>query len=452
MRRPFAAPLFALALLAAGGAAGAPDAAVRPGGPPQVLVAEIRGPITTGTLEYLQAALARARAEQAAALAITLDTPGGQLDATREIVQAMLASEVPTLVWVGPAGAQAGSAGVFVTLAADVAAMAPTSNIGAAHPVTGGGRDVAEEAGKDMAKKVENDAAAFARSIAAARGRNADWAEQAVRESVSVTAAEAVKLKVVDLLAPDLPALLAAVDGRRVTTPAGARTLTVKGAVLVPVPPTVRQRLLMFLADPNVMAILMLVGMLGIAVEFYNPGAILPGAAGGLCLFLAFLAMRIIPVNVGAVLLVIAGVALLISEAYVTSHGIAGVAGAALVVLGMLFFVDASAPGQWRDPGSLRPSAWVIWPTPLALVAVIGFMAWKIARGRREPLRLGAPALVGAAGQALAEVGPGGGEVFIHGEYWRARSDAPIPAGARVRVAAVNGLTVTVVAEPPGTE
>jgi membrane-bound serine protease (ClpP class) len=303
-----------------------------------------------------------------------------------------------------------------------------------------------------MAKKVENDAVAFARSIAAARGRNADWAEQAVRESVSVTAAEAVKLKVVDLLAPDLPALLAAVDGRRVTTPAGARTLAVKDAVLVPVPPSVRQRLLMFLADPNVMAILMLVGLLGIAVEFYHPGAILPAAAGGLCLFLAFLAMRIIPVNVGAVLLVIAGVALLISEAYVTSHGVAGVAGAALLILGMLFFVDASAPGQWVDPGSLRPSRWVVWPTPLALIAVVAFMAWKIAGTRQVPLQLGAPALLGATGEVLSDVGPAGGEVFVHGEYWKARSATPIPRGAHVRVTAVEGLTVTVVAERDGSE
>ena len=201
-----------------------PPATLRPAAatlPPRVLAAKVDGPITGGTAEYLGAALARARAGGFAALLVTLDTPGGQLDATREIVRAMLASEVPTVVWVGPAGARAGSAGVFLTLAADVAAMHPTSNIGAAHPVTGAGRDVAEEAGKDMAKKVENDTAAFARSVAGARGRNADWAEKAVRESVSVTAEEAVRLKVVDLTAPDVPALLALLEGRRVGT--GAR-------------------------------------------------------------------------------------------------------------------------------------------------------------------------------------------------------------------------------------
>ncbi|WP_242392882.1 NfeD family protein [Anaeromyxobacter oryzisoli] len=444
-RASHAAAVALLLAARAGAAVGAP--APPPTTAPRVIAAEVKGPITSGTAEYLAAALARAKAEGAAAVAITLDTPGGALDATREIVQGMLASDVPVIVWVGPAGARAGSAGVFLTLAAHVAAMHPTSNIGAAHPVTGSGRDVSEEGGKDLARKVENDTAAFARSIAAARGRNADWAEKAVRESVSVTADEAIRLHVVDLAAPDLGAVLAAADGRRVVTAAGPRTLALRGAAVEPFEPTVRQRLLMFLADPNVMAILMLVGLLGIAVEFYHPGAILPGVAGGFCLFLAFLAMRVIPVNVGAVLLVLVGVGLMVTEAYLPSHGVAVAGGAALAVLGTLFFVDRSAPGEWFDPSALRLSPWVVWPTPLAIAGLIGFMAWKVAGGRRVRLQLGAPALIGEVGDALSDVGPGGGEVFVHGEYWQARSAAPIPRGARVRVVAVEGLTLTVVAE-----
>jgi membrane-bound serine protease (ClpP class) len=454
-RRPRSAVVLgapALLLAAALAHAAPPPPPPTAGAPRLVVTVDVRGPITSGTAEYLAAAVARARADHAVALVVTLDTPGGALEATREIVQGMLASDVPIRVWVGPAGARAGSAGVFLTLAAHVATMHPTSNIGAAHPVTGTGRDVAEEAGKEMARKVENDTAAFARSIAAARGRNADWAEKAVRESVSVTADEAVRLKVVDLTAPDLDHVLAAADGRKVATSAGERTLSLAGAVRAPFEATVRQRVLMFLADPNVMAILMLVGLLGIAVEFYHPGAILPGVAGALCLFLAFLAMRVIPVNVGAVLLLVIGVGLMIAEAYLPAHGVAGVGGAGLVVLGTLFFVDTARPGDWFDPAALQISPWVVWPTPLVVAALIGFMAWKIARGTRTPLQLGAPALVGALGEALSDVGPTGGEAFVHGEYWQARSDRPIARGSAVRVVAVEGLTLGVVAaeRPPG--
>lgn len=436
----------ALAALALAGVVAIAAASVEPANPPRVLSLEVRGVITGGTAEYVTAGLARARAEGFGAVALSLDTPGGQLDATREIVQAMLASDVPVLVWVGPAGARAGSAGVFLTLAADVAAMHPTSNIGAAHPVTGSGKDVAEEAGKDMAKKVENDTAAFARSVAQANGRNADWAEKAVRESVSVTADEAVRLGVVDFTAGDLPEAIARADGRKVRTASGEKIFQGKGTVQVPYEKTVRQQLLSFLADPNVVALLMLLGTLGIAIEFYHPGMVVPGVLGGFALFLAFVAMRVIPVNVGAVLLILAGVALLVAEAYVTAHGVAGLGGAACIVLGTLFFIDKASPDYHFDPGALSLSPWIVWPTPVSLALVLGLLAWKVNQARRMPLQLGAPALVGLEGDALSDVGPAGGEAFLHGEYWRVRSDAPIPKGARVRVTAVDGLTATVVA------
>jgi membrane-bound serine protease (ClpP class) len=350
------------------------------------------------------------------------------------------------VVWVGPAAAQAASAGTFITLAASVAAMHPTSNIGAAHPVTGSGKDVAEEAGKDMAKKVENDTAAFVRSVAAARGRDADWAEKAVRESVSVVADQAVKLHVVDFVAKDLPEALALADGRKVKTGVGERTFRGKGAVLVPFEPTVRQRLLMLIASPNVLALLMLLGTLGIAIEFYHPGGIVPGAVGAFCLLLAFLGMRVIPVNAGAVILILAGVGLLVAEAYVTAHGIAGIGGAACIVVGTLFFIDKGSPDYNFDPGAFTLSPWIVWPTPIALAGILGFMGWKVAGARRLPLQLGAPALLGSEGNALTDVGPEGGEAFVHGEYWKARSAGPIPKGARLRVTAVDGLTVIVVA------
>ncbi|HUK66740.1 MAG TPA: nodulation protein NfeD [Anaeromyxobacteraceae bacterium] len=414
---------------------------------PRVLHLTIADAITSGTAEYVEAGLAKAREENFDAVAITLDTPGGHLDATRDIVQKMLASEVPIGVWVGPAGARAGSAGVFITLAANVAGMHPASNIGAAHPVTSGGGDVEQEAGKEMARKVENDTAAFARSIAKARGRNVEWAEKAVRESVSVTAEEALHLKVIDLIAPDLPSFLDAADGRMVE--AGSRHLAFrsKDARIEPLEMTVRQKTLGFLANPNVAALLMLLGTLGIALELYHPGSLAPGIIGGLCLFLAFLAMRVIPVNAGAVVLLLAGVGLLVAEAYVTTHGLAGTAGAVCILVGTLLFIDKSSPEYRFDPGAFTLSPLVVWPTPLALAALLAFVAYKIASSRRSRLVLGPQGLVMDRGEALSEVGPAGGEVFVHGEYWRARADEVIPRGTRVRVAKVDGLVLTVVAE-----
>jgi membrane-bound serine protease (ClpP class) len=416
---------------------------------PRVLHLTIDDAITGGTVEYIEAGLARARVEKYDELAITLDTPGGQLDATREIVQRMLSSDVPIAVWVGPAGARAGSAGVFITLAAHVAGMHPASNIGAAHPVTAGGGDVEQSAGKDMAKKVENDTAAFARSIAKLRGRNQDWAEKAVRQSVSITAEEAVKLRVVDLLAPDVATLLAGAEGRPIELAGKHVAFRGRGARLEPLPMTIRQKTLAFLANPNVAALLMLIGTLGIALELYHPGSIVPGVAGGLCLFLAFVAMRVIPVNAGAVLLLIAGVALLVAEGYVTTHGLAGAAGAICVLVGTLLFIDRSSPDYRFDPAAFTLSPLVVWPTPLALAGLLAFVAWKVASSRRPRLVLGQQGLLQEMGEALSEVGPGGGEVFVHGEYWRARSTEAIPAGARVRVAAVDGLVLTVVADRP---
>ena len=421
--------LAAAALVAAPLSLAAPSAPSVAAGAPRVLTLEIRGPITGGTAEYVAAGLRKARAGGYAVLAIALDTPGGALDATREIVQAMLGSQVPILVWVGPAGARAGSAGVFITLAADVAAMHPTSNIGAAHPVTGSGRDVAEEAGKDMAKKVENDTAAFARSVAAARGRNADWAEKAVRESVGHHLdgrGEGARGRL------HFGGAAARDRGRR--RPQGedrrrGEHAQDPGAVLEPYEKTIRQKVLSFLADPNVVAILMLVGTLGIALELYNPGSVLPGVVGGFALFLAFVGMRVIPVNVGAVILLLVGAALLVAEAYVTTHGLAGdrrrrlprararvLRGSRLARLPVRAGrVHGLAVDRLADADHRRARA-----------RLHGLEDRRRAQARRcSSARRGSSA---ARGRRCRHR-PAGGEAFVHGEYWQARSAAPIPRG-----------------------
>jgi membrane-bound serine protease (ClpP class) len=415
--------------------------------PSRWLSLDLKQPITVATEEYLSAAFARARAEGLDGIVLSLDTPGGSLEATRKIVESFLASELPIIVYVSPAGARAGSAGVFLTLAANVAAMQPASNIGAAHPVTSSGKDVEAEEGKEMARKVENDTAAFAKSIAKARGRNEVWAEQAVRESVSVTAAEALKLHVVDLLAVDLTELLARTDGRTVVTRGGPRVLHTKNASLEPMGMSVRQRLLGLLADPNLAALLMLLGMAGVGFELYHPGSFVPGVVGGLALVLGLLATQVIPVNAGAVLLLLAGAALLVTEAYVPTHGAAGGAGALALALGTLLFIDKSSPDYRFDPSGLSLSPLVVWPIPIALGLVMAFVATRVAASRRGPLLAGAAGLVGERGEALSEVTPAGGQIFVHGEYWKACSAEAVPQGARVRVVAVEGLVARVVVE-----
>ena len=432
----------AIGALAALHAAGTGQAAEPPR--PRVLLLDVKAPITTGTAEYVEAGLARAKLEGYAAVAISLDTPGGHLEATRDIVQRMLASDVPVVVWVGPAGARAGSAGVFITLAADVATMHPTSAIGAAHPVLGGGEDVEKQGGKEMARKIENDTAAFARTIAVTRGRNADWAEKAVRESVSATADEALALRVVDGIAPDMASALAFAEGRSFTRSGNQQVIRARDAQPDRSEMTVRQRTLAFLSDPNVIAVLMMLGTLGIALEFYHPGGIVAGALGAFFLLLAFLSMKVIPVNVGALVLILAGVALMVVEGYVTAHGIAGLAGAALLGIGTLFFIDRSSAEYRFDPALLTLSPWVVWPTPVALAVILGFVGWKVARTREEKLQLGAPGMVGEVGEATSDVGPHAGEAFVHGELWAARSSQPIARGTTVRVREIEGLVLHV--------
>ncbi|OGL00816.1 MAG: hypothetical protein A3D33_16600, partial [Candidatus Rokubacteria bacterium RIFCSPHIGHO2_02_FULL_73_26] len=296
---------------------------------------DIDGVINPVTLRLVGVAIERAEAEGAQALLIQLDTPGGLERSMRGIVQRILNARIPVIVYVAPTGARAASAGVFITMAAHVAAMAPATNIGAASPVAlGGGAD------KTMMKKIENDAAAFIRSVALERGRNADWAEKAVRQAVSITEREAVKLKVVDLIADSVPDLLAKIDGRTVKTVAGTVTLATRGARVKAIEIGFRDRFLNVITDPNVAYILMMLGMLGLFFELSNPGVILPGVVGGISLILAFFAFQSLPINYAGLLLILFGIVLFIAEIKVVSHGVLAIGGTISMALGSMMLFE----------------------------------------------------------------------------------------------------------------
>jgi len=402
---------------------------------------KIEGAISPVTLRLVESALDRARLDGAQALVIQLDTPGGLERSMRAIAQRMLNAEIPVIVYVSPTGARAASAGVFLTLAAHVAAMAPATNIGAAHPVAiGGGGD------KESMKKVANDAAAFIRTVALERGRNADWAEKSVRQSVSITEREAVRLKVVDLVADSVPDLLAKIDGRTVKTTRGTVTLATRTAVVKPIEIGFRDRVLNVITDPNVAYVLMMLGMLGLFFELSNPGVILPGVIGGISLILAFFAFQSLPINYAGLLLILFGIALLVAEIKVVSHGILAMGGIVAMALGSLMLFDSPDVG-------FRISWWVIAPT---VGATAGLFLFVVAAGmralKRRPL-LGASGMIGETAVARGPLAHDG-QVAVHGELWNAIVEGdPVPDGAPVRVVGVEGLTLKVVkaGEPGGT-
>ena len=385
-------------------------------------------------MRLLDTAIGRARTERAQALVVMLNTPGGLERSMRSMVQSILNSDIPVIVYVGPTGARAASAGVFITMAGHVAAMAPATNIGAAHPVAAGGGQM----DKEMSKKVENDAAAFARSIATERGRNVEWAEKAVRSSVSATEREAVKLKVVDLVADSVPDLLAKIDGRVVKTPKGSVTLATKDAAVTPIAVGFRDRFLALITDPNVAYILMMVGMLGIFFELSTPGAILPGVLGGISLILAFFAFQSLPINWAGLLLILFGLALLVAEIKIVSHGILTIGGVVSMVLGSMMLYDAP------ETGGLRISWLVIIPT---VGAMAGLVITAVSMGLRalyRPASTGAAGMLGQVGVVKRALDPEG-QVLIDGELWQAvAEDGPVAAGEMVRVARMDGLTLTV--------
>ncbi len=394
---------------------------------------DVEGVISPVTLRIISTAIDRARAEGAVALIVQLDTPGGLERSMRSIVQQILNSDVPVIVYVAPTGARAASAGVFITMAAHVAAMAPATNIGAAHPVAIGG-----EMDKETVKKVENDAAAFVRTVARARGRNAEWAEKAVRQSVSATEGEALKLKVIDLVASSTAVLLDAIDGRSVKTPKGDVVLRTKGAEVRPIEISFRDRVLNVITDPNVAYILMMLGLLGLFFELSNPGVILPGVIGGISLILAFFAFQSLPVSYAGLLLILFAIVLFIAEVKVVSHGILAIGGIVAMVLGSLMLYDAPSV-------ELRVSWGVLVPT-VAVTAGLFILALTAGiRALTQRQTTGAAGLLGMAGVARTPIDPDG-HVLVNGELWRARADGGrIDEGERVHVVAVEGLTVKVV-------
>ncbi len=415
-------------LLLAALAGAAPATAAQP-----VSLIDLDGAITPITDRLLTTAVERAQADGSQALVVQLNTPGGLERSMRTMAQTILNAGIPVIVYVAPTGARAASAGVFITMAAHVAAMAPATNIGAAHPVTAGGGDM----GKEMSKKVANDAAAFARSLAAERGRNVDWAEKAVRSSVSVTEREAVKLKVVDLVADNLQDLLAKVDGRVVKTARGTVTLQTRDAPIKRIEIRFRDRFLALITDPNIAYILMMVGMLGIFFELQNPGVVLPGVIGGISLILAFFAFQSLPINWAGVLLILFGIALLIAEIKIASHGVLTIGGVISMVLGSFMLYDAPEVG-------FRVSWAVILPT---VGSTAGLFVWAVSAGvraMRRPAVTGAAGMVGRQAVARGELAPEG-HVNVDGEIWRAVAEGgSIPAGEKVRVTAVDGLTLRV--------
>ncbi|HEY4484824.1 MAG TPA: nodulation protein NfeD [Nitrospiria bacterium] len=408
--------------------------------PRVVAVGVYEGVINPVAAEYMAQVIADASGAGAEALVLQLDTPGGLDTSMRLIIKEISASKIPVIVYVSPTGARAASAGVFITLAAHVAAMAPGTNIGAAHPVAMGGGEM----DKEMKKKVENDAAAYIKTLAEKHGRNVRWAEDAVRQSVSATETEALKLKVIDLIAEDLPALLAAVDGRVVETAAGKQTLNTKAASIKKLPISSRLRILNALSDPNIAYILMMLGIYGMIFELSNPGAILPGVVGAICLILAFYSFQTLPISYAGLLLILLAVILFIAEIKVPSYGLLTVGGVVSMILGSLMLIKTDLP-------FMRISWWVILPMVAASAAFFVLVLGMALRAFRQKPVSGIETFIGVTGIARTELNPGG-QVVVRGEIWEALSPEAIREGEAIEVTGIEGLTLKVkkVHQPSG--
>jgi membrane-bound serine protease (ClpP class) len=395
----------------------------------EVYVVEVSGTINPGLAEYVIRSIEKANGEQAACLVMQLDTPGGLALSMRSIVMAVLASEIPVVVYVSPSGARAASAGVMITLAADIAAMAPGTNIGAAHPVNLGQKEM----DKAMAEKVVNDMVAYTKSISEKRGRNSEWAEKAVRESVSATETEALNLKVIDLIAEDLDDLIEKIDGRDLKDKG---TLVTKGLNRVILTESLRDKILKTLSDPNIAYLLMMIGMAGLYFELSHPGAIFPGVIGAISLILAFFAFQTLPVNYAGILLIALALILFILEMKVTSYGLLSLGGVISLFLGSLMLFEGTAP-------EMRLSWRVLIPTVVMVSGFFVVVAGLVFRSQISKPRTGDKGLVGEVGVVKERLGPEG-KVFVHGELWNAEASEPIEAGAKVRVIGVDQLLLKV--------
>ncbi|MGD8828191.1 MAG: nodulation protein NfeD [Gammaproteobacteria bacterium] len=442
--------LLGLAMLAPAGASPMPDAG-------HVVVLTVDGPIGPATSDYLSEGFDKARAGGARAIIIRMDTPGGLDTAMRSIIQGILASPVPVVTWVSPSGARAASAGTYILYASHIAAMAPATNLGAATPIRIGGlpgggdrpSPGSPETGKNGPKdqqpksspdaeerKMINDAVAYIRSLAERRGRNADWAEKAVRQAASLTANEAVEQNVVDLIADNTTQLLQAIDGRQVETARGTVTLHTRSAAITEVKPDWRNQLLAAITNPTVAYLLLLIGIYGLLFEGYNPGAILPGVAGGICLLLALFAFQVLPVNYAGLALIALGIVLMSAEAFVPSFGALGIGGIISFVVGSVMLMDTQVPGY----GIPLPVLIIV--SLVAALLVLGLIYLAL-RSRQRPVVSGREEMIGATAVALSDF-EDQGMVRVHGENWSARSTTPVHSGQRLRVTEIDGLILTV--------
>jgi len=404
---------------------------------PLVYVAEVDSIIHPVSAEYMIGTMDLADRNGATLIVFTLRTPGGLVDSTRAIVSHMIAARTPVAVFVAPAGARAASAGFLLTIAADIGAMAPGTHIGAAHPVAGSG----EKMDETMAKKATEDVAAYARTLASHRHRNATLAALAVTESRAFTEEEALAAAppLIDLVAGDIPELLRRLNGRTVTRFDGSTIkLTTDGARTIPVTMSLRQQVLSAIAHPNVAYLLLSLGTLGLTIELWSPGAVLPGVAGGLCLLLAFFALQMLPVNFAGLLLILFGLVLLALEIKVPSYGLLTVGGLASLVFGSMILMDSPIP-------ELQLSLRVVLPVVLGFAGIAVFLVRLGVAAQQRPAVTGVAGMIGEVGHAMSAIGPGTpGRVATHGEVWEATSEESIPEGARVCVTHVDGLRLSV--------
>ena len=399
----------------------------------EVGLIKIDGAIGPATATYISRAIDVVAARQDACLIIQLDTPGGLLDSTRDIVQKFYTSPVPTVVYVAPAAARAGSAGAFITMAADVAAMAPHTRIGAAHPVSLGLSRDAEKTDDVMKKKMENDTAGFIETIADKRHRNAEWARSAVTESVVITAEKALELNVIDLIADDLPGLLNQLAGRTV----GDKTLETAKAEIFEIRMTASEKFLQLFLRPEMMFVLMLMVIYGIIGELSNPGAILPGVAGAIALILVLYMSAVLPVNTAGLALMGLAVVLFIVDVFAPTHGVLTAGGIVSFFLGALMLFD-------RSDASFKLSLAYIVPATVLTAAFFIFIAGAGLRAQFQPVQSGRETMPGKTANAISRIAADGGKVFIEGEYWNAVSETPVEAGQPVEVIGIEGLTLKV--------
>ncbi|AGG89548.1 NfeD family protein [Rhodanobacter denitrificans] len=424
---------------------------------PMVAQIALDGPIGPAAAEYFDDASKRAVADGAAAIVLRLDTPGGLADSMRQIIAGMLASKVPVLVYVAPAGARAASAGTYILYAGQIAAMAPATHLGAATPVAlGGGRPMPlPKAGRQPASatttaddqtaaddaeshKAMNDAIAYIRSLAQLRGRNAAWAEQAVRGAATLTASEAAQQQVIDFVAADVAELLARADGRKVRVGERDVTLQLKGASVREYAPGARTRFLAIITNPTIAYLLLLAGIFGLALEAMHPGAMLPGIAGGICLLVGLYALQLLPVNYAGLALMALGVGLLVAEAANPSVGAFGVGGLVSFVTGSVMLMNTGVPGYGVNLGVIAGIA-------VCAAGLLVLIVWLVFRSRRAHPVTGDAAMLMDTGELLEPVSAGGEAwMLVRGERWRVRCDTALPAGARVRVVSRQGLLLQV--------